>query len=72
MPCLLHPPQHHDLHQAADMERGGGRIETDIARYDLLLRQRVETRRIGDVMDIAARVEQAQEVGLIVAHGARL
>ena len=35
VPGLLQPPQHHDLDQAADMERRRGRVEADIARDDL-------------------------------------
>jgi hypothetical protein len=36
VPGLLQAAQHHDLHQAADMQRGRGGVEADIARHDLL------------------------------------
>ena len=69
---LLHAAQHHDLDQAADMERRCGRIEADIARDHLLLRQGVQPRSIGLLVDIATLIEQAQEVGLEIGHGALL
>ena len=68
VPCLLQPPQHHDLHEAADMERRRGGIETDIARHDLLGGERIEALGVGDLVDIAALVEHAQEIGGVVAH----
>ena len=35
VPGLLEPAQHHDLDEAADVERGRGRVEADIAGDDL-------------------------------------
>ena len=35
VPGLLEPAQHHDLDEAADMERRRGRVEADIAGHDL-------------------------------------
>ena len=55
VPGLLQPAQHHDLDQAADMERRRGRVEADIAGHDLLLRERVQPLGVGDLVDIAAR-----------------
>ena len=70
--CLLQLAQHHDRHQMADMERGRGGIEADIARHHLFRGEGVEPLGIGQLVDIAARFQKAQEIGLIVAHGARL
>ena len=61
VPRLLQPPQHHDLHQAPDMEARRGRIEPDIARNHLTPRQRVKRGGIGHLVNIAALVEQAEE-----------
>ena len=71
VPGLLQPAQQHDLDQAADMERRRGRVEADIAGHDLLRGERVEPAGIGDLVDIAALVEQAQEIGFVFGHGAR-
>ena len=46
VPGLLQPPQHHDLDEAADMERRRGRVEADIAGHDLLRGERVQA--LGD------------------------
>ncbi len=51
------------------MQRRSGRIEADIAGDDLLRGQCVEPFRVGRLVDIAAVVEQAQEVGFIFGHG---
>ena len=45
VPGLLQAAQQHDLHQVADVERGRGRVEADIAGHDLPLRQGVEARQ---------------------------
>jgi hypothetical protein len=42
VPGLLEAAQHHDLDQAADMERRAGRIEADIAGHDLACGERVQ------------------------------
>src|SRR3546814_5462675 len=52
-----------------DVERGCGGIEADIAGHDRSGRERIERGRIGDLVDIAACREQAEEVGSIVGHG---
>ena len=71
VPSLLQSAQQHDLHQAADVERRRGRIEADIARHDLLRRERIQRGRIGELVEIAARRERVQQIGL-VGHAARL
>jgi hypothetical protein len=60
-PACCKPAQHHDLHQAADMQRRRGGIEADIAGHDLLGRERIEPCGIGQLVDIAALVEQAEQ-----------
>lgn len=50
------------------MERGCGGIEADVARHYLRGSERIEACSIGDLVDIAALVEEAQEIGRIVAH----
>ena len=53
------------------MERRRGRVEADIAGDHLLPGVGVEPRRIGDLVNIAALVEQAQEIGLVADHDGR-
>ncbi len=55
---LLQPAQHHDLDQAADVQARRGRVEADVAGHDLPLRQGVEPCGVGQLMDVAALVEQ--------------
>ena len=71
VPGLLEPPQQHDLHQRADMERGRGRVEADVAGHDLPDRERIERGGIGHLVDVAALVEQAQQIGFVGAHERR-
>ena len=68
MPGLLQATKHHDLDEAADVQTGRRRIKPDIAGNDLRLRERIKTRRIGHLVDIAARIEQAEQIGFIVGH----
>src|SRR3546814_6339096 len=70
VPCALQLPQHHDGYQMADVQRRRSRIEADISRYNLLRRYRVQPFGIGDLMNVAARFEQAEKVGLKFAHNA--
>ena len=63
--------QHHDRHQMPDMQRRRGRIETDIARHNLLRGERIQPFRVGQLVDITPLVEQAQQIGCVVAHGRR-
>jgi hypothetical protein len=67
VPGLLEAAQHHDLHQAADVQRWRGRIEADIAGHDLLRRQGVESLGIGQLVKIATLVEQAEQ-GRSIGH----
>jgi len=68
VPGLLEAAQHHDLDEAADVERWRGRIEADIARHDLLRRKRIEARCISDLVDIAAVAQQAEEGRGLLRH----
>ncbi len=64
--------QHHDRHEMADMERRRSRVEADIARHHLFGGHGIKPFRVGQLVDVAACFEQAEEIGLIVAHDARL
>ena len=65
---LLQPVQHHDGDEAADMERGGGAIITDIGHHLAAAGLGVEAIRVGALVDVAALVEEAQQVGSELAH----
>ncbi len=69
---LLEPAQLHDLDEVADMQAGRGRVEADVARHDLLLRERVERIGVGHLMDVAALVEQLEKGGTVGGHGLAL
>ena len=60
MPGLLQPAEHHDLDQAPDVEARRRRVEPDIAADDFCGGERIERRRIGRLVDIAALVEQPE------------
>ena len=68
MAGLLQAAQQHDLHQAADVQAVGGRIEADIGRDHAGLGARIEARGIRDLMNEAALAQSAQEVGLEWTH----
>ena len=72
VPGLLQPAQHHDLDQIADVKARRGRVEADIAGHDLLFRQRIERFGVGQLVDVAARVEQLEEGGVIGSHALAL
>ncbi len=57
MAGLLHPAQHHDLDEAADMQRRRGRIEADITRHHLTQGDGVEPFGVSQLVDITALVE---------------
>ena len=62
VPGLLQTTQQHDLDQVADMQRRRRRVEPDIARDHAGRRRLVQFDRVGDLVDIAARLHQTQEV----------
>ena len=68
VPGLLQAAQHHDLHQAADMQAVRGRIEADVRRHDSGPGSVVEAGGIGLLMNVAALIERAQEVGFERGH----
>ncbi len=66
---LLQPAQHHDLHQAADMQAVGRAVEADIGDDAALRRPRVEGRHVGALMHEAALAQRPQKVGSEPGHG---
>jgi hypothetical protein len=54
VPGLLEAAQHHDLHEAADVERWRGCVEADIARHDLLGGKRIDLKPCVGLVDVAA------------------
>ena len=72
VPRLLHPAQDHDLDEASDMEARRGRVEADVAGHDLPLRQGVQPGGVGQLVDVAALVEQLEEGGTVLGHSRRL
>ena len=54
MARLLQTAQEHDRDQIADVQRGRGRIEPDIAGHDLRRGQLVQRLAIGDLVNVAA------------------
>src|SRR5947209_19630945 len=54
------------------MEARRGRVEADVAGHDLLSRQRVEGSGVGQLMNVAALVEQLQQGGIVRIHDCRL
>ena len=61
MPGLLKPAQQHDLDQAADMQAWRSRVEADVTGHDLLRCEGIQPLGIGQLMNVAALVEQLQE-----------
>ena len=64
----LQVAQHHDADQIADMQAVGGAVVADIGGDHARGGQRIERRQIGALMDEAARLERAQELGPQAAH----
>ena len=60
---LLEPAQHHDLHEAADMQAVGRAVEADVGGDAPLRGERVEPACVGALVDVAALVEHAHEIG---------
>ncbi len=65
----LQPVQHHDRQQMADVERGGGAVVADVGDDLALCGERIESGKIGALMDVAALDENVQEIGLVRRHG---
>ncbi|MNZ98799.1 hypothetical protein D3C78_1181010 [compost metagenome] len=68
MAGLLHPVQHHDLGEVADMQTRSRRVIADIGGHGFLGEQFVETCLIGDLVNEAALIERAEEIGLEPGH----
>ena len=60
---LLETTQHHDLDQTTHMQAGGRGVETDVGGDDPGARGGVQFRRMGDLVDVAARLHRLQECG---------
>ena len=69
MAGLLHPVEHHDRQQGADVERRRGAIETDIGGDARRFCQSVKRLRLRDLVNESAFAENTQKVGFIGAHG---
>ena len=59
---LLHPVQHHDRHQRADMQRRRRAVETDIGSDRRRTGERVERLGLRDLMDVAPAGEDIQKL----------
>ncbi len=68
MAGLLHPMQHHDRQQRADMKGRGGAVEADIGRDRRLARERVQCLGLRDLVNEAPGGENVKEIGLVGAH----
>ncbi|MFO1469268.1 MAG: DUF2478 domain-containing protein [Steroidobacteraceae bacterium] len=67
MAGVLQPIQQHDLDQAPHVQRAGGGIEADVAGDDLA-RSGASILEVRSLVDEAALVEHAQEIGLVGRH----
>ena len=65
VPGLLQAAEQHHRYEVADVERRGGGVEADIAGHDLRRREPVQPGGVGHLVDVAALVEQLEQVGLI-------
>jgi hypothetical protein len=73
-PALLQAAQHHDLHQAADVQAGRRGVEADVGGDGAVRGRLVQFHGVADLVDIAARLERLQEVGFEggLGHGGNL
>ena len=69
---LLEAAQHHDLDQAADVQGRCRGVEADVAGDHAGCGRCVQLGRVGDLVDIAARLKGLQEVGLEGGLGHRI
>ena len=69
---LLHPAQHHDLHQRSRVQRGSGCIKPDIAADLARHGGGIEPFRVGDLVDESSGRQYVEEVGFELAHRASL
>ena len=61
---LLQAPQHHDRNKVADVQRRGRGVKADIGRDHATGRRGVQFLRMGDLVDVAARLQGSQELRL--------
>ena len=50
------------------MQRRRGAVVADVTDDILLRGERIEARHVGNLVDVAALGQNAQEIGLVVAH----
>jgi hypothetical protein len=62
VPGLLEPAQHHDGEKMADMQRWTGAIVSDIGGDRARLYKIIKALRVGALVDVAAFLENAEEV----------
>ena len=62
MTGALHVPEHHDLDEAPDVQRVGGRVEADIARDSTGRGRGVQRSEVGALVEEAALDDGAQEL----------
>ena len=62
MAGALHVPQQHDLDEAADVQRIGGGVESDVPGDPARGGRRVQPFEVGALVEIAALGEGAQEL----------
>src|SRR5690242_19186215 len=68
MSRLLQPIEQHDRQQRADMQRGRGAIEADIAGDGRGTRQPIERLGFRNLMNESSRGEHVEEVGFVGIH----
>ena len=62
MARALHVPQHHDLDEAPDVQRIGGRVEPDVSRDRSGCGGGVQRFEVGALVEVPALDERAQEL----------
>ena len=61
---LLQTAQQHDLDQRTDVQAGCSGVKADVGDDRAALRRRVQFVRMGDLVDVAARLQRLEKVGL--------
>ena len=64
----LHPAQHHDADEVADVQAVGGAVEADVGGQPLPRRERVDRVEIGRLVDEAALCQLADELRTVPGH----
>ena len=64
----LHPVQHHDGVEVADVQRRRRAVVADIGDHVALDGKRVQPREVGALVDEAALIQDIEEIGLVFCH----